>query len=304
MDTKKIEDILKSISNDILTEELKGEIAKSFNAAVDEKVKSQSQLLIENELSKMDDEHSQKLQTLIDAIDTDHTSKFKVVIQKIDEAHTAKLKQVIEKYETELKQGAEKLRNELVAKVSNYLDLYLTETIPANQLKEAVENIRARKMIDEIKKIVAIDPEFISENFKEALKDGHDTIEKLREDMNAKIKESVDLNQQLINTKAQLLMEQKTHDLPENKKKFVIKLLEGKKPEEIEANFKFVLEMYDREEAEKVETVAEEAKKTAKTVEAKVDAPKSVITENNIQPVEKDEQQAGVEGYLEEMKRF
>ena len=304
MDTKKIEEILKSISNEVLTEEVKTEITKSFNAAVDEKVKSQAQILVENELSKMDTDHSDKLKKLVEAIDEDHTNKFKVVVQKIDEAHTMKLKKIIEKYEGELKNGAEKLRSDLVTKISNYLDLYVAETIPANQLKEAVENIRARKMLDEIKKIVAVDPEFISENFKEALKDGHDTIEKLREDMNAKIKENVDINQQLINTKAQLIMEQKTKDLPENKKKFVTKLLEGKKPEEIEANFQFVLEMYDHEEADKVAAVTEDAKNKAQTLTNKVDAPKSVIVENQnrIQPSEKDEQSTGVQSYLEELK--
>ena len=240
MDIKNIEQILGSIGKDILSEEVKKSIATMFTEAVDAKVKSQAQLLVEAELAKMDDEHSQKLTNLIEAIDEDHTNKFKQVIQKLDEAHTAKLQLVIEKYEKELKEGAEKLHTDIVAKISNYLDLYLTETIPSTHLKEAVENIRARKMLEEIKKIVAIDPEFISENFKEALKDGHDTIEKLRGELNSKIKESVEINQQLINTKATLMLEQKTKDLPKNKKDYVIKLMENKKPEEIEANFKFV----------------------------------------------------------------
>jgi hypothetical protein len=298
MDTKRIEDILKSISNEVLTEETKTAIAKSFNEAVEDKAKSQVQLMVENELSKMDADHTDKMKKLIEAIDEDHVKKFKVVVQKIDESHTAKLKKIIEKYETELKNGAESLRSDLVSKISNYLDLYLEETVPAGQLKEAVENIRARKMLEEIKKIVAIDPEFISENFKEALKDGHDTIEKLREELNSKIKESVEINQQLINTKAQLIMEQKTKDLPDNKKKFVVKLLEGKKPEEIEANFNFVLEMYDHEEADKVDVAAEAAKSGAKTLTNKVDAPKSMLKEN-IQPSEKDTETVGVESYLE-----
>lgn len=299
MEKQKIEDILKSISNDILTEEVKSSIAKMFTEAVEEKVQAQSKLIVENELSKMDTEHTTKLEKLVEAIDTDHTSKFKAVIQQIDEAHTAKLKKVIAKHETDLKEGAEKLRGELITKVSNYLDLYLAESIPADQLKEAVENIRARKMLNEIKKIVAIDPEFISENFKEALKDGHTTIEKLRGELNDRIKESVGINQKLMETQAALIMEQKTRGLPENKKQFVTRLLEGKKPEEIEANFKFVLEMFDRDETDKIETAKVTATAKAKVVAQKVDVPKQVIQES----VSDSSEGLAVAGYMEELEK-
>jgi hypothetical protein len=297
---KNIEEILKSISSDVLTEEAKKVIATTFNEAVEQKVKSQAEILVEAELAKMDDDHTKKMKALIEAIDEDHTNKFKTIIQKLDEAHTIKLQKVIEKYEKELKEGAESLRGELIQKMSNYLDLYLKDIIPDGQLKEAVENIRARKMVDEIKKIIAVDPEFISENFKEALKDGHDTIEKLREELNAKIQENVNINQVLITTKSQMLVEQKTRDLPENKKKYVAKLLEGKKPEEIESNFKFIVEMYEKDEADRVATITESAKNESKTVANKVDAPKAEIKES-IQSGEEKPVDA-VAGYLEGLK--
>jgi Fe-S cluster biosynthesis and repair protein YggX len=299
MQKQKIEDILKSISNDILTEDVKQSIAQMFTEAVEEKVQAQTKLIVENELSKMDDEHTAKLEKLVEAIDVDHTNKFKAVIQQIDEAHTAKLKKVIQKYETDLKEGAEQLRSALVTKVSNYLDLYLSETIPADQLKEAVENIRARKLLNEIKKIVAVDPEFISENFKEALKDGHDTIEKLRGELNDRIKESVGINQKLLETQSALLMEQKTRDLPANKKQFVTRLLEGKKPDEIEANFQFVLEMYDRDETEKIEKAKTTATAKAKVITEKVDTTKQPIVENKQEATEV----TAVDSYVAELEK-
>lgn len=299
MDTKKIEELLKSIASDVLTEDVKASIAKVFTEAVEEKVKSQTQLVVENELSKMDEDHTAKMQKLVEAIDADHTSKFRTVIEQIDKAHTQKLQKVMEKYETELKEGAEKLRGELIGKISNYLDLYLAEVIPSTQLKEAVENIRARKMVNEIKKIIAVDPEFVNENFKEALKDGHDTIEKLRSDVNEKIKESMELKQQLLTTQATLLMEQKTRDLPENKKKFVTRLLEGKKPEEIEKNFQFVLEMYDRDETEKVEQAKKTATTKSKVLTEKVDAPQAKTI---VEDTKSDVVDSTVVSYLEGLK--
>ena len=273
---KNIEDILKSISSDILTEDVKKSIATMFTESVEAEVKSKLDLVVENELAKMDDEHSEKLDKLIESIDEDHTQKMKAIVEKLDQDYGEKLQKVVEKYENELKEGAETLRNELTTKMSNYLDIYLAESIPADQLKEAVQNIHARKLIDQIKQIVSVDEEFISENFKEALKDGHKQIEDLKAELNKTIKESTDVKQQLNNTKATLVLEQKTRDLPEAKKKYVSKLLEGKKPEEIEANFKFVVEMYEKDEADKTETILESEKQKTKTSTSNVDAPKTM----------------------------
>ena len=295
---KDISEILKSISSEILTEDVKKTIADLYNESVDSKVATQVQLVVENELKKLDDEHSIKLEKLIEAIDEDHVKKFKIVVEKLDSVHTAKLQSVIDKYEAELKEGADALRGELVGKVSNYLDLYLKDTIPAEQLQEAVENIRAKKMINEIKKIVAVDEEFISENFKDALKDGHDTIEKLKAELNKTIKESATVKQELISTKAQIVLEQKTKDLPDAKKKFVAKLLEGKKPEDIEANFNFVLEMYEKDEEDKKESLLESEKGKSKTVTAKVEPPKTTIKESFVDEGVQD----GVSQYLDGFK--
>jgi hypothetical protein len=300
MKTKKIEEILESISSDILSDDTKKAITTTFNEAVDAKVKSEAQLMVENELAKLDADHTERLTKLVEAIDSDHTTKFKTVIQQIDEAHTAKLQKVVAKYETELKEGAEKLRNEIVGKISNFLDLYLAETIPSSQLKEAVENIRARKMINDIKKIVAVDPEFVNENFKEALKDGHDTIEKLRKELNEKIQESMEINQKYLTVQSQLILEKKTHDLPEAKKQYVTKLLEGKKPDEIEKNFNFVLEMFKKDEAEKVETLKEKATAQTKSVTEKIDRP-MIVKESSEQSA--DPERIRVVSYLENLEK-
>ena len=148
MDKQNIEDVLKSISSDILTEAVKTQVATIFNESVEEKVAAQVQLVVENELSKMDEDHTKRLDTLVEAIDADHIAKFHKVIEKLDAAHTTKLQKIVEKYETEFKTGAESLRVELIEKVSKFMDLYLDTAIPTVQLKEACENIRARTMMD------------------------------------------------------------------------------------------------------------------------------------------------------------
>jgi len=278
MKVTQIQEILESIGKDILTDEIKEKIAGLFNEAVETGINTKVQLVVENELKKLDEEHTTKLEKLLEAIDLDHTKKIKQVVEQLDANYAGKLQKVAAKYENELKEGAEALNKDLTDKISNYLDLYLAESVPQDQLKEAVENTKARKMIEQIKQIVAVDEEFVNENIKEAIKDGHKTIESLRAELNKAIKESTIIKQDLINTKSQLILEKKTQDLSKDKKAYVYKLLEGKKPEEIEDNFKFVLEMYEKDETEKIDKHAETVKKTNKTILEKIDVPK--IQEN------------------------
>lgn len=274
MKVTQIQEILESIGKDILTDDIKEKIAGLFNEAVETSVNSKVQLVVENELQKLDDEHTAKLEKLLEAIDTDHTKKIKTVVEQLDANYAQKLMKVATKYEKELKEGAESLNKDLTDKISSYLDLYLAESVPQDQLKEAVENTKARKMINQIKQIVAVDEEFVNENVKEAIKDGHNTIETLRAELNKTIKESATLKQDLIKAQSQLLLEKKTQDLSKNKKAYVYKLMEGKKPEEIEENFKFVLEMYEKDESDKIDRHAETVKKTNKTILEKIDVPK------------------------------
>lgn len=300
MQKKTIQQILESINKDILNDEVKQAIVEAFNSTIEENVKAKIDLEVKNELTKMDKDHAEKVQKLLESIDADHTNKFKAAMAKVDKDHTAKLKKVIEKYDGELQKGAEALREELSTKISNFLDLYLEKAIPTSQLKEAVENIRARKLIEEIKKVVSVDEEFVNENFKTALKDGHSTIETLREEVNAKIKENIDLNQKLQTAQATLLLEQKTIGLGEEKKKFIYKLLEGKDTKYINANYNYVMEMFEKDDTEKREVIAESAKGKSKTLDKKVDSPKSTVKES-IQPNQSND--VGVTDYLKALER-
>ncbi len=303
---KKFEELLKGISNDILTEEVKKDIATMFQESVDEQVKDRLQLEMANELAKLDKDHTEKLEKLIEAIDTDHTSKFQAVIKKVDEVHTAKLQKVIEKYENELKQGAISFRDEMVKKVSLFLDNQLTKTIPVNHLTEAVKNIKARKLLDEIKAIVSVDEEFVNENIKSALKDGHQTIESLRAELNKQIQENINVSQELDKTSAQLILEKKTKDLSEDKKTFVTKILEGKKAQDIEKNFAYVLEMFNKDHAEKMDIVKEQVKEqikvTSKVLSNKIDTPKRTIVES-VQDSTSEFKDDSMTSYVEELKK-
>jgi len=298
---KKFKEILSAIDNGVLNENAKVAIAEAFEMAVNEKVDAKVTIEVENAVKQLDESHAEKLQTLLEAIDTDHTNKLKKVLGKVDSDYAEKLEQVIEKYENMVKKEAIGFRDQLTTEMSNYMDMYLEKMIPKTQLQEAVKNTQAKKIIDKVKELVSVDEDFISDTIREALQDGKNRLDSLSKELNEAVKTNIQINQDLKRTKASLVLEKKTADFNGSKKHYVMRVLAEKSPEEIEENFDYVVEMFERDEAEEAEVLTEKAKKT---VQSKVfDTPEAEVQLEPIvesAPVPREER--GINGYLSVLK--
>lgn len=307
--------ILKEQFKDLITEETLTAVHEAFEAAVNDKAEQRAELQVEAALTKIDEDHTAKLQSLVESIDADHTAKLqklveaidfdhaiklKKVLTKIDEEHTAKLQQVIEKYETTLNEEAESFRTRLVDEVSNYMDLYLEKVVPTEQVNEAVENIRSRKVLEQIRQLVGINEEFVDSEVKEALLDGKNTIDSLKKELNEALEANTKLNHELSKAEATMLLESKTKELPEAAKNYVGNLLKGKSPEYIQENYQYVVEMFEKEISEQEETAKEGV---ARRIVEAVDRPEvEVIQEEISSPAPVTSPSVG--GYLNEMKKL
>lgn len=314
-----VKSILSEQFEDLISEDTLNSIQEAFEKAVEEK--SQSKIEIEKDalklqldehytgkleevIEKIDSDHTGKLKKLVEAIDTDHAVKLQKLVKSIDNKHTGMLKQVVEKYETELKENATEFQTRIVEEISNYMDLYLDKAVPAEQLSEAVENIRASKQIEQIRKIVGISEEFIDNEIKEALLDGKKTIDSLRAELNGVLKENVDLSSKANKAEASILLEKKTAEMPSAKKSFINKLLKNKAPEYIEENFSYVVEMFERESQEELDVLKESVKNDF-VASPKVDRPEVIEEARNFNnEVERSASSDVVSGYLNEMKKI
>jgi DNA anti-recombination protein RmuC len=293
-----ISSILKNLDQNVLTEETASAIAEAFETAVNEKVSAKLTLELESALLKQDKEHADKLRNLIEAIDLDHTNKLKDVVDAINENHTAKLEQISGMYRKALNEKAESFSNSLIGEMSNYLDLYLEKNLPTTQLEEAVANTYAKVQLEKIKGILKFDPETINENVKEVLEKGNTQIKELEEKLNESHNENTKLAAEIEGVKAALLLEKKTRGFSFGKKEYLTKILCDKTPTYIEENFKYVVEMFEKDDSEEREVLAEQAKKTSISKDVKV--PTALVNEA---VVEENSDYAHVTGYLTELKR-
>lgn len=272
--------ILKNIDESVLNEETATAIAEAFETAVNEKVSARIGLEIEKSLNEQDEDHAVKLKNLIEAIDADHTSKLEKVVEAINVNHTGKLQKVVGFYQKALNEKAQSFSEKIVEEMSNYLDLYLDKIVPKEQLAEAVANTSARQQLEQIKKIVSFDPSSLNEDFKKVVINGKAKIDELNAKLNESYKENIELNEAVKNTKASLLIEQKTKGMSSSKKEFISKILSDKTPEYINENFNYVVDMFERNDRSASNNLVSAATAAAITKDAKVVRPAQTIVES------------------------
>ena len=278
-----IKQALKDGTDGIVSEEVLNEIEQAFNTAVEEK----ASLQVEAALVQQDEEHATKVQQLLEAIDDDHTEKMNRVVSAINENHSQKLQMVIEKFNQDLNESAGGFKQNLVENVSNYLDLYLEETFPADTLQEAVDNKRAQSVLGEMRKMLAVDMALATESIKDAVKDGKTQIDEANSQLENVVSENVKLKEELTNIKSEALLEKMSQNLPEVKKNYVKKVLGNKDEQFITENFDYTIELFDKEAQRREEELATEATKDV---------------QGNVDPVIEEQTDVTVEAPIEEEK--
>lgn len=267
MSTTAIQDTLKEATKDILSEDNLKEIEAAFNASVNDKV----ELHVKKALTEQDADYAAKLEKLVEAIDSDHADKLQKIVEALDADRTEKLKQVIEKYETALSNEAGKFKNNLVSNISKYLELYLDEKLPVTAVNEAVKNKRAQKVLEGIRKTLAVDMALSTDNIKDAVINGKNRLDEAALQLEASTAKASVLEQELTKLKAELILEKKIQTLDDSKKTYVKKMFAGKDDKFISENFDYALGLYEKTDEVQTNTLMEEAIKD--TASSTVDRP-------------------------------
>lgn len=289
-----ITDVLKEAAGDILTEDVLKQIETVFNESVEQRVALQ----VEKALVEQDESHAQKLEKLLEAIDNDHTAKLEKVVEAIDQNHSQKLASVVKKYESAVNVDASGFKDTLVESISTYLDEYLEEVVPTESINEAVKNKKAITVLESIRKDLAVNFALSKDYIKDAITDGKQQLEEATTSSKQLSEQNRVLNEKVQRLETHILLSEKTADLPEEKGKYVYRMLSDKSVDFINENFDYTLRLFDRTEEEKLE----QYKKQAKTKAESVDRP---IVENVNKQTEQPVQESHVNNlYMSELNKF
>jgi hypothetical protein len=276
----------------LLPESVKEVLTEESITAIETAVKDKIKLSVEAALTQQDELYAGKLQDLMKAIDKDHTAKLKRVVEAVDRNNASKLVKVVKKYENEISSSASSFKNTLVESISDYLEEFIDEAVPAAAILEATQNKTAMNVLSNLRKVLAVDSTLMKESVKDALVDGKQKIDELAAKVEKLENENKLLKEAYNKNKADLILESKTAKLPQKKAEYLRKVLGDKSPKFIEENFDYTARLFDKKEGERINTLKEEAFSQRKV---KADAPK--IIKENAKP------EVTSNPYLEELRR-
>jgi hypothetical protein len=295
-----IKELLKEATKDLLSPES----LTLIEQAIDEKAEQKAKLQVETALVALDDKHAEMLKKLMEKMDSDYTVKLEKLIKRLDESYAVKLTNVKKHYDkklaaanTQLTTEATKYVGDLQGKINSFLETSIDKLLPADKLNEAVQNVKAVRILEQIRDLVGINEDAIRTEVKEAIIDGKKQLDESKTQLEKVITENAELKKQIDAQNAQLLLEQKTAKLPTKKREHIKKVLGDKDVKFINENFQYVCEMYDRDEV----VLVEKAKAEAKPVAKDVDAPKVIVESNEKKDPIADPEYARVHTYLQGM---
>ena len=254
-----ITDILKEAAKDVLTEETLQAIEETFNEQLDSKAEERSKIAVEAALNEQDEKYAAKLEALLQAIDKDHCRKLKKVVESLDTDRTNKLKKIITKYQRELNNEAAKLRDTVVESISDYLDSYIDEAIPAKSIQEAVDNKKAHNILEGFRKTLGVDLALANETIREGVVDGKKRLDDASSRITDLTEQRDALASELVELKKSIFLSEKTKSFDEKKTKFISKTFSGKDLEFIQENFDYAVKMFDKKHTEALEVLKEDA---------------------------------------------
>lgn len=250
-DTKIVSKHIPDAVKEVLGEAAIEQIERTYNEKVDLEVKAA--------LQHQDTVYTEKLQTLISDIDKVTTLKLKRLIEQIDRTHSQKLINLSKRFKRTLKTDATLFKENVITKVSNYLDLYIHDVLPVKEIEQASRNVRAYEVLKNLRETLAVDSALIKKSIRGAVIEGKAKLDEATKTAEELISENTKLKEQLNRVSARDTLLEKTNSLPPKKRGFINSLFKGKSAKFINENFEHAVRLYDKKEREQLTSLKEEA---------------------------------------------
>lgn len=257
---------MKKKSKNLFSEDVQKSLGLSDEsvAAIQEALEAKIELAVEAALAEQDEVYADKLKVLMESVDKDRTLKMKKIMEAFDKNATSKLVKVIKKYEREQRTDLLTFKKQLTESVSEFLDEFIEESLPKEDFSQAVKNKTAYSVLENLRKVLAIDSAVMKESVSGAIMEGKQELEQLRKktkDLENTVKF---LTEEKNKAQTKLFLESKTSKFNENKKRFVTKALEDKSLKFIQENFDYTVRLFEKQEKKQEQVIKEEALKSRK----------------------------------------
>ncbi len=195
-------------------------------------------------VAHIDTVHYNKMKTVLEAIDVDRVGKLNKIEERIDADHTAKLQNIINMYESNYSDN-------LIEKVSDYLDVYLEEVLPEEKAVNMAKVARYDDVFMEMRKLLVVTDEFVNSEIKEAVEDAKQQLDEKTDSINGLMLEKIAMSKTIERLEAKALLREKTETMTAGEKAYITKFFENADVTEINSNLNEAVRAYDNDMSHK-----------------------------------------------------
>ena len=244
--TKNIADLLPKVIVENLSEESLSALKEEFENLVESKVAERLAVATAAAEAALDEEVNKQTTELIHKIEEAHKIGLEKVVNHLNEKYESNVAKVRNYYKNQLGREASKFKNQLVESVSRYIDARVDKFIPYNEVKAAVKNDSAMKVLESFKEILNVNEATGNASIRSAIMEGH----KMLQDANAKaekaINEKAAVQKQLDEMAESYAFERNISQLDEDQKNFAIRMAKKAGVAYVNENMGYISSLYEK----------------------------------------------------------
>ena len=244
--TKNIADLLPEAITKHLSDESLSALKEEFENLVESKVAERLAVATAAAEAALDEEVNKQTTELIHKIEEAHKIGLEKVVNHLNEKYESNVAKVRNYYKNQLGREALKFKNQLVESVSKYIDARVDKFIPYNEVKAAVKNDSAMKVLESFKQILSVNEATSNASIRSAIMEGHKMLQDAKSQAEQALNEKAAVQKQLDEMAESYAFERNISQLDEDQKNFAIRMAKKAGVGYVNENMAYIFNLYEK----------------------------------------------------------
>ena len=244
--TKNIADLLPEALVKNLSEESLSALKEEFERLVESKVAERVALATAAAETSLDEEVNRQTTELVHKIEEAHKIGLEKVVNHLTEKYENNLEKVRNYYKNQLGREALKFKNTLVESVSKYINARIDKLVPYEEVKAAVKNDTAMKVLESFKQQLNVGEAMKDANVRGAIMEGYSMLQTAKKAEKAASEKAEKLQTQLDEMAESYAFERNLAQLYEDQKNFMIRMAKKAGVGYVNENMSYINSLYEK----------------------------------------------------------
>lgn len=245
-DTKNIADLLPESLKEVLSEESLSVLKDEFDRLVESKVNERISIATAAAEATFDEEANKRCTELVHKIEEAHKIGLEKVYQFLTEKYSSKITNLRKFYRNQIAREANNFKKRLCENVANVIENRVDKLVPYNDVRKAVKNETAMKVLESFKGILNVNEATANTEIRNAVLEGAEMLKKSNAKNDKLVNENAKLQQRIDEMAESYAFEKNIAQLDEDNKNFVIRFAKKAGIGYTNENMDYLCKLYEK----------------------------------------------------------